>query len=171
MPWRISRMTNRATVNDVTPGQLHRVRELAARDSGLAVVVTLRGDGSAHASIVNAGVLDHPVTGEPVVGFVARGVVKKLANLRVRPRATLVFRSGWQWVAVEGDVHLAGPDDPLDGLDPADVPALLRDIYATAAGGTSDDWAALDDAIAAERHTAVLIRPARVYSNPISARG
>ena len=115
---------------------------------------------------MNAGVLEHPVTGESVVGFVARGGTRKLVNLRLRARATVVFRSGWDWVAVEGDADLAGPDDPLAGLDPADQPRLLRDVYAAAVGGTQDDWAALDGVMAAERHTAVLVRPVRIYSNP-----
>lgn len=75
---------------------LDRARELGARESGLAVAVTSRADGSAQASVVNAGVLDHPVTGEPIVAFVARGGARKLANLRARPRVTVVFRSGWE---------------------------------------------------------------------------
>jgi hypothetical protein len=41
---------------------------------------------------------------------------------------------------------------------------LLRGVYAAAVGGTHDDWAALDAVMAAERHTAVLIRPTRIYS-------
>jgi hypothetical protein len=61
--------------------ELDRARDLGARESGLAVVVTARSDGSAQVSVVNTGVLDHPVTGEPVVGFVARGGARKL-NLR-----------------------------------------------------------------------------------------
>jgi len=147
---------------------LERVKELGHRESGLAVVFTSRADGTAQASIVNAGVLADPITGQPIVGFVARGGVRKLANLRVRPRLTVVFRSGWEWAAVEGDARLAGPDDRLEGLDPADLPRLLRDIYAAAAGGSSDDWTELDQVMATERHTAVLVRPARGYSNPHS---
>ena len=141
-------------------------REQGAREGGLAVVVTSRADGTAQASVVNASVLDLPVTGEPVVGFVARGEVRKLANLRVRPRMTVVFRSGWEWVTVEGDADLAGPDDLPKGLEPGDVPRLLRAVGAAAVGGTHDEWAALDHVMAAERHTAVLVRPAHVYSNP-----
>jgi len=76
-----------------------------------------------------------------------------------------VFRVGWEWVAVEGTVELAGPDDPLTGFDPDAVPELLRDVFA-AAGGTHDDWDEYDRVMAAERRTAVLVRPERVYSNP-----
>ena len=110
--------------------------------------------------------LDHPVTGERVVGFVARGVTRKLGNLRKRPLVTVAFRSGWDWVAIGGGADLAGPDDHLKGLAANDVPLLLRELYAAAVGGVPDDWARLDSVMAAERHTAVLIRPRHVYSNP-----
>jgi hypothetical protein len=142
---------------------LDRARSLAASEGGLAVAVTMRRDGLPHTSVVNAGVLEHPVTHQPVVGFVSRGGVRKLANLRAHPRMTVVFRSGWDWVAVEGDADLAGPDDRLDGVTPGDIPRLLRTVYAAAAGGTEADWAALDEAMATERHTAVLLRPIRAY--------
>lgn len=116
-------------------------------------------------SVVNAGVLEHPVTGRPVVGFVARGGTRKLANLRVNPRATLVVRVGWQWAAAEGTVDLAGPDDPLPGVDADRLRLLLREIF-TAAGGTHDDWAVYDRTMAAEHRTAVLLTPHRTYTNP-----
>jgi PPOX class probable F420-dependent enzyme len=147
-------------------GLLDRARELGAQESGLSVVVTNRDDGSAQASVVNAGVLDHPVTGERIVGFVARGGAKKLSNLRARPRVTVVFRSGWEWVAVEGDADLAGPQDDLAGLERNAMPRVRREVYAAAVGGTADEWAAMDDLMESEGHTAVLIRPRRVYSNP-----
>ena len=47
------------------------------------------------------------------------------------------------------------------------MPRLIRDIYAAAVGGVQDDWAELDQVVAAERHTAVLVRPARVYPNAV----
>jgi PPOX class probable F420-dependent enzyme len=146
-----------ATIDDV--------RALARRDHGLAVIVTQRPDRSPQASIANAGVLVHPVGGDAVVGFVMRGDTRKRANLRRRPRATVVFRAGWAWVAVEGPVDLAGPDDPLDGFDVDGVPQLLRDVF-TAAGGTHDDWDEYDRVMAEERRVAVLVHPERVYSNP-----
>ena len=148
------------------PALLERARALAGAESGLAVVVTTRPDGTSPGSVVNAGVLDHPVTGERIVGFVARGGARKLAYLRARPRVTVVFRSGWDWVAVEGDAELAGPDDDLEGLDPGGMPRLRREVYAAAVGGAADDWAGMDGVMEAEGHTAVLVRPRRVYSNP-----
>jgi len=137
---------------------------LVPGDHGLCVVSTVRGDGTIQSSVVNAGVLAHPVTGAQVAALVARGGSVKLANLRARPRATIVVRAGWQWAATEGPAEIAGPDDPLPGFDQAQVPALLRAVF-TAAGGTHDDWPTYDRVMAEERRAAVLITPDRVYSN------
>jgi PPOX class probable F420-dependent enzyme len=134
---------------------------LVAGDHGLCVVSTSRADGTIQSSVVNAGVLAHPVTGSQTVGLVAQGRARKLANLRDRPRATIVIRVGWQWAAVEGPVTLIGPDDPADGVD---VRLLLREVF-TAAGGTHADFDEYDRVMAEERRTAVLISPERVYSN------
>jgi PPOX class probable F420-dependent enzyme len=140
---------------------LEAVRRLAAAEHGLAVVATTRADGSVHASVVNAGVLDHPVTGRPVVGLVARGDAAKLGLLRRTGRASVTFRAGWEWGGVEGEVDIIGPDDPLPGFDAAGLPGLLREVF-TAAGGTHDDWDEYDRVMAAEKRTAVLVEPARL---------
>jgi PPOX class probable F420-dependent enzyme len=137
---------------------------LVGGDRGLGVVSTLRPDTTIQSSVVNVGVLPHPVTGELVVAFVSQGRARRLSYLRARPRATVVLRSGWQWAAAEGPVQLCGPDDPLPGVDAERLRLLLREIF-TAAGGTHDDWDAYDAAMAAERRTAVLVTPERVYSN------
>lgn len=144
---------------------LDRVRSFVVRENGLVVVTTSRADGSMQASVVNAGVLSHPVTGQPVVGLVAQGGSAKLRHLRMRPRATVTFRVGWEWVTVEGDAELVGPDDPLAGVDDERRRLLLREIF-TAAGGTHDDFDEYDRVMAAERRTAVLLRPDRVYGVP-----
>ena len=137
---------------------------LVARDHGLCVVSTLRAAGTIQSSVVNAGVLKHPVTGVLVVAFTTRGGTAKLANLRARPRATVVVRAGWEWATAEGPTEIAGPDDPLPGFDPDGLPGLLRDVF-TAAGGTHDDWPTYDRVMAEERRAAVMVSPERVYSN------
>ncbi len=137
---------------------------LVRGDHGLCVVSTLRAAGTIQSSVVNAGVLGHPVTGAPVVAFTTRGGTAKLVNLRARPRATIVVRAGWQWAAVEGPAEIAGPDDPLPGFPAEALPGLLRHVFA-AAGGTHDDWPSYDRVMAAERRAAVLVTPERVYSN------
>jgi PPOX class probable F420-dependent enzyme len=139
--------------------------ELAAKDQGLVVFTTLRRDGSAQASVVNAGVLAHPLTDEPVVGLVAIGGARKLAHLRADPRTTVVARAGWQWATVEGPAQLIGPDDPHPDVDDERLRLLLREIF-TAAGGSHDDWDTYDQVMRDQRRTAVLISPTRVYTNP-----
>ena len=137
---------------------------LVGRDHGLCVVSTLRVPGTIQSSLVNAGVLTHPVAGAPVIGFTTRGGSAKLVNLRARPRATIVVRAGWDWAAAEGPVELAGPADPLPGVDAESLRVLLRDVF-TAAGGTHDDWPTYDRVMAEERRAVVMIAPERVYSS------
>jgi PPOX class probable F420-dependent enzyme len=135
--------------------------ELSRKDSGLAVVSTLRADATIQSSLVNTGIVERG--GEAVLGFVTYGRVK-LANLRHRPQVTVAFRAGWQWAAMEGRAVLAGPDDPQPGVDAEALRLLLREIF-SAAGGTHDDWAEYDRVMREQRRTAVLITPTRVYGN------
>ncbi len=137
---------------------------LAKGESGLAVVSTVRADGTVQASLVNVGLLPHPASGEPALGFTTYGKVK-LANLRARPQLAVTFKNGWQWATVEGNAELAGPDDAQPWLKDADqLRLLLREVF-TAAGGTHDDWDEYDRVMAKERRAVVLIAPTRVYSN------
>jgi PPOX class probable F420-dependent enzyme len=139
------------------------VVEIGGREQYLAVVSTLRADLTIQASLVNAGVMAHPVTGEQVVAFVTYGRAK-LRNLRARPQVAVTFRSGWQWATVEGQAELIGPDDPSASFDADGLRQLLRDVF-TAAGGTHDDWDAYDRVMLEQRRTAVFVDPGRVYSN------
>jgi PPOX class probable F420-dependent enzyme len=138
---------------------------LIAGDHGLVVVSTLRDDGTINSSVVNAGVLPHPVTGKAVVGMVLRGGTRKLDHLRKRPYANVVVRAGWEWAAVEGRAELAGPDDPMPSIDAERLRLLLREIF-TAAGGTHEDFDTYDRVMREERRAAVFVHPERVYSNP-----
>jgi hypothetical protein len=140
-------------------------RRLVAGDHGLVVVSVTRADGTISSSVVNAGVLPHPITGEAVVGMVIRGGTRKLAYLRQRPYANVVIRSGWQWAAAEGAVDLIGPDDPKPSVDAERLRQLLREIF-TAAGGAHDDFDTYDRVMREERRTAVFVHPAHVYANP-----
>jgi len=142
---------------------LQDVIDIGGADQFLAVVATLRDDGTIQSSVVNAGVLTHPITGAEVVGFVTYGKTK-LSNLRRRPQLTVTFRAGWKWVTVEGRAELIGPDDPHGDIDADALRVLLRQVF-TAAGGTHDDWDAYDRAMVEQRRTAVLFAPSRLYSN------
>lgn len=143
--------------------ELADVRRIGAEDHYLAIVTTARADGTMQASVVNAGVLAHPVSGEPTVAFVTYGRAK-LSNLRHRPWATVVFRAGWRWATVEGACEIIGPDDHFNGFEPSDLPGLLQSVF-RAAGGSHDDWAEFDRVMSEDRREVVLVRPDRIYSN------
>ncbi len=138
------------------------IRRLVAGDHGLCTVSLVLDDGTVHSSVVNAGVLDHPVSGQPVVGFVVRGDSRKLRRFRRGGGATVSFRVSWDWAAVAGEVELIGPNDGIDGFEAEQVPDLLRRVFASA-GGTHDDWDEYDRVMAAEARTAVLLQPRRFF--------
>jgi PPOX class probable F420-dependent enzyme len=137
--------------------------DLVPGDHGLCTLSTLRRDGSIQSTVINAGVLDHPLRQDRVVGLVAIGGSRKLQNLRADHRATIAIRAGWRWATVEGDAEVIGPDDPHPDVDAGALRLLLRAIF-TAAGGTHDDFATYDRVMAEERRAAVLITPRRVYT-------
>jgi PPOX class probable F420-dependent enzyme len=142
---------------------LQDVVDIARKERFLVVVSTLRSEATIQSSVVNAGVLPHPIGGEDAVAFVTYGRAK-LANLRSRPQVSVTFRAGWEWATVEGRAELIGPDDPYPGVDANQLGLLLRQVF-TAAGGSHDDWGAYDRAMAEQRRTVVLVTPSRIYSN------
>ena len=115
-------MATETPLRTMTTEGLARVRAVGAAEKWLAVLVTLRPSESAHAladpsvSVVNAGVLPHPLTGEPVVAFVALEATAKLVNLRARsPRDPRVpCRLGVDRGPRPGE--LTGPARPLPGI-------------------------------------------------------
>ena len=136
---------------------------------GLVVFTTLRRDGSAQASVVNAGVLAPSADQESRSSrWWPSAVPASCDHLRADPRTTVTARAGWQWATVEGSAQLIGPDDPHLEVDDERLRVMLREIF-TAAGGTHDDWDTYDQVMREQRRTAVLISPTRVYTNP--ARG
>ena len=139
--------------------------DLVSLDHGLSVVVTRRADKSPQATVVNAGVLSHPLSGERVVGFVSAGRSRRLGYLRADPTTAVTIRAGWQWATIEGAAQLIGPDDPHPEVDSERLRLLLREIF-TAAGGTHDDWDTYDRVMREERRVAVYVTPTRGYSNP-----
>jgi hypothetical protein len=135
---------------------------LVPADHGLIVMTVIGPDGRMRPSVVNAGVIDHPLTGNRVVAAVVHGRARKLVHLRARQRACVVLRGGWQWAGVEGPAEIIGPDDQAPDIGPERLRLLLREIFA-AAGGTHEDFDEFDRVMAAERRAAVLITPDRVF--------
>src|SRR5215475_15982933 len=143
--------------------KLAEAAEIGSHDKYLAVVSTLRADGTIQSSVVNAGVLADPQSGLQVAGFVTYGKAK-LGHLRARPQVTVTFRAGWQWATIEGTARIIGPDDPAPGVDAERLRLLRREVFA-AAGGTHEDWDSYDRVMERERRAVVLVTPVRVYSN------
>lgn len=137
--------------------------DIGRQVQGLAVVSTLRADATIQSTLVNAGVMPHPVGSGDVLAFVTYGKVK-LANLRARPQLTATFRNGWRFATVEGRAELVGPDDPADGVDGERLRLLLREVF-VAAGGDHDDWAEYDRVMLEQGRTAVFVTPTRVYGS------
>ncbi|MGN6792363.1 MAG: pyridoxamine 5'-phosphate oxidase [Streptosporangiaceae bacterium] len=135
---------------------------LVPRDHGLVVMTVIGPDGRIRPSVVNGGVIDHPLSGARVAAVVIHGKARKLTHLRARPRASVVLRAGWQWAGVEGPAEIIGPDDPAEGIDANRLRLLLREIF-TAAGGTHDDFEEFDRVMAEDRRAAVLITPERIF--------
>jgi PPOX class probable F420-dependent enzyme len=143
---------------DLTPFE-----SLVALDHGLSVVVTCRADHTPHATVVNAGVVPHPLEDTRVVAFVSAGGSRKLHLLRADPTVAVVVRAGWRWTTVEGVAQLIGPDDPHPGVDEERLRLLRREIF-TAIGAPQGDWDSWDRVMQEERWAAVLVTPTRVYS-------
>ena len=135
-------------------GDPARLEEYAAANQGHLSGIAERAK--------DAGVMAHPISGEPSFVLVTYGKVK-LANLRRRPQLAATFRSGWQWASVEGRAQIIGPDDPHPAIDAERLRVLLREAF-TCAGGTHDNWAEYDHVMAEQRRAAVLVVPGRIYS-------
>jgi PPOX class probable F420-dependent enzyme len=143
---------------------LDTVLSFLTEEHGLAVVSTVQADGAVLSTVVNCGVIDHPVTHEPRVAFVSLGVASRLRHIRRGSPVTAAIRRGWNWVAVTGAAELIGPDDNAFGLDPDRIRILLRDVF-TAAGGDHDDWDTYDQTMRDQARTAVLVTPDRIRGN------
>ncbi len=143
---------------------LETVRSFLTEEHGLAVVSTVQSDGAVLSTVVNCGVVDHPITKEPRVAFVSVGSAARLKHIRRGSLVTVAIRRSWNWVAVTGDSELIGPNDNELGLSSDNVRVLLRDIF-MAAGGTHDDWDTYDQTMLDEARTAVLVTPSRIRSN------
>ena len=137
----------------------HPARRLVPGDHGLTVVALALPDRTVHASVADSGNLNHPATGaRSPASSPSAGPPSAITSETTHAPPSCCASAGGG-AAVEGPVELAGPGDPLNGGGAERLRLLLREIY-TAAGGTHDDYAAYDKAMAAERRMAVLVTSA-----------
>ncbi len=147
---------------------IEKLRRLVGSENGLCTIACLRKDGSPHTSVVNAGVMEHPLTGVLSVALVVRANAAKIRMMRRDPRVAVTFRHSWDWMSAHGTASMIGLDDPADGFDMANLPELLRDVF-KAAGGTHEDWDEYDRVMAEQRRLAVFIAIDRLSDNTGSA--
>jgi PPOX class probable F420-dependent enzyme len=140
---------------------LDDVRDFLADDYGLAVVSTTQADGRVLSTVVNCGVIDHPVTGEATVALVSRGGAARLGHVRRGSEVTIAVQRGWRWIGVTGACDLIGPDDPHEAIDAERLRLLLREVF-QAAGGHHDDYDEYDRAMAEDGRTCMFVRPTRI---------
>jgi PPOX class probable F420-dependent enzyme len=140
------------------------VHDFLSDEHGLAVVSTTQADGRVLSSVVNCGVIDHPLTGERTLGLVSRGDAARLGHVRRGSEVTIVARRGWRWVGVTGPAELIGPDDGSDGVDRERLRLMLREVF-RAAGGDHDDYDEYDRVMTEERRTCMFVSPDRILGN------
>ena len=144
---------------------LDDVMELAGREQFLAVVATLRDDSTIQSSLVNAGVLDHPVTGDQsVLAFVTYGAAK-LRNLRARPQVAVTFRSGWSWATVEGTSRTDRARRPESARSTPTLPAVAaRNLHCS--GRSARRLGRVRQSTMVDQgRVAVFVDATRIYSN------
>ncbi len=140
---------------------LDTVRSFLTQENGLAAVSTVQTNGAVLSSVVNCGLIDHPVTREPRVAFVSMGNAARLRHIRRGSPITVAIRRTWKWVSITGTADLIGPNDNAHGFEPDRIRLLLRDVF-LAAQGQHDDWDDYDRTMLADERTAVLIAPQRL---------
>lgn len=147
---------------------LQDVRDFLSQETGLATVSTTQADGRVLSSIVNCGVMDHPVSGNACVALVSHGAAARLGHIRRGSSVTVAVRRGWSWVSVTGPADLIGPGDLAASMDADGLRILLREVF-TAAGGTHNNWAEYDQAMVEDARTAVFVVPDRILGVAPSA--
>lgn len=137
---------------------------------GLAVFACA-AEGRVPAGLVNAGLIEHPVSGEPVFAHVAYGDSHRVARLAKRPECSITVHDGRRWLTVEGRAELLhGPWDDRSATDAPELrlgedryAELHRTIYRAAGGGEHPDWPGFDVTMRTERRVAVLAGLDRLY--------
>ncbi len=143
---------------------LDEVAEYLQSEHGLAVVSTAQASGDVLSSVINCGVMSHPVTGDRCIAFVSRGPAARLGHIRRGAKVTLAVRRGWAWRSVTGAADIIGLDDPTEGFDDEAIRVLLREVY-QAAGGEHDDYDEYDREMVKDRRAAVFVRPEHIRGN------
>ena len=140
------------------------VKKFLSSETGLATVSTLQKDGRVLSSIVNCGVIEHPIIDAPCVAFVSAGHAARLDHIRRGSQVTVAIRRGWAWRSVTGVANLIGPHSLPENFSSEDLRLLLREVFESA-GGIHEDWDEYDRVMSTEERVVVLVSPERILGN------
>ena len=133
-------------------------------ETGLATVSTTQADGRVLSSVVNCGVIEHPITGATCVAFVSGSKAARLKHIDRGSQVTISVRRGWAWSSVTGPADLIRPENPPEDIDHEKMRLLLREVF-HAAGGLHDDLDEYDRAMAQEKRVVICVNPERILGN------
>ena len=145
-------------------GSIDDVQRFLGHETGLATVSTIQKDGRILSSVVNCGVLPHPITQELCVAFVSAGNAARLKHIERGSEVTVAIRREWKWVSVSGEADLFGPEYLPENFDPEQLRILLRDVFISA-GGVHDDFEEYDKVMASDKRVAVCVSIERIRGN------
>ena len=134
-------------------------------ETGLVTVSTTQVDGRVLSSVVNCGMIEHPLTGDTCVAFVSGSKAARLKHIDRGSQVTITARRGWAWSSVTGPADLIRPEQVPESIDKEQMRLLLREVF-HAAGGVHDDLEEYDRAMVQEGRVVVCVTPERVLGNP-----
>ena len=136
-----------------------------SEETGLATVSTTQADGRVLSSVVNCGMIKHPLTGDTCVAFVSGSKAARLRHIDRGSQVTVNVRRGWIWSSVTGPADLIRPESLPESIDAEQMRLLLREVF-HAAGGVHDDLEEYDRAMAEEGRVVICVIPERILGNP-----
>ena len=136
-----------------------------SEETGLVTVSTTQVDGRVLSSVVNCGMIEHPLTGGTCVAFVSGSKAARLKHIDRGSHVTITARRGWAWSSVTGPAALIRPEQVPESIDKEQMRLLLREVF-HAAGGVHDDLEEYDRTLAQEGRVVVCVSPERVLGNP-----
>ena len=136
-----------------------------SEETGLATVSTTQADGRVLSTVVNCGMIKHPLTGGTCVAFVSGSKAARLRHIDRGSQVTVNVRRGWVWSSATGPADLIRPESLPESIDEEQMRLLLREVF-HAAGGVHDDLEEYDRAMAQEERVVVFVTPERILGNP-----
>ena len=88
-----------------------------SEETGLATVSTTQADGRVLSTVVNCGMIKHPLTGGTCVAFVSGSKAARLRHIDRGSQVTVNVRRGWVWSSATGPADLIRPESLPESID------------------------------------------------------